>query len=131
MARVIAFSLDLLAFELEAMSWVYLTWFPLFGVCALVFRPAEYHLIVGCFVLSPLVALFMRWLSRGLYGRKLGRIILVACLSGLAVVLSIAAATFSTTISPWAVTGQAIMEAAALVITIAAIAVHKALLERV
>jgi hypothetical protein len=126
MAWVIAFSLDLLAYVLEVGFWMYLTWVPLFGVCALFFLPAEVRLIAGvvCLVLSPLVALFMRWLSRGLYGRKLGRIILVACFSGLAVVSSIATATFSTT-------GQAIMSVGALVITIAAIAVHKTLLERV
>jgi hypothetical protein len=138
MVRWIALAIDLLAFVLGLNGWAYIVWGPPTTVCALWFSGflKEYPWTAALTVLPILIGLLYVWIERGLYKRKLGRMIFLLCctlLGFISFIVQFISLQISPTdkISPIQVVPMVILTASATVIATAGIVKRKAIKETI
>jgi hypothetical protein len=81
--KTIGLAVDIVAFYIRLISWMFLTWFPVVGLCILIFSHTQAVRVTGLTVvlLLPLIGLLLKWTSTGIFDLKLGRTILVLLFS--------------------------------------------------
>jgi len=138
MARWIALLVDLLGFVTGILAWELIVWGPPAVLCILWYTGAlrENMWLVALVILPPMFGLLLLWVARGLYNRKLGRLILVVCCSAFGVLSSIFAvviARLSPDIhySPWGVVPGATLYIVVLAIAVSGIAKRKAIKDQI
>ena|SRR5271165_3072105 len=125
-----ALLVDALAFVIGIVAWESIVWGPPAILCFLWYTGAvrENAWLLAFVVLPPMFGLFLLWVAKGLYNRKLGRLILVFCFN-LFTVLGVIFAV----VSPhggWQMLPAATMYVFVLAIAGVGIAKRKAIKER-
>jgi hypothetical protein len=126
-----ALLVDALAFLIGVAAWESIVWGPPTILCFLWYTGAvrEHTWLLAFVILPPMFGLFLLWVAKGLYNRKLGRLILVFCFSFFAVLLLIFAVVSRH--GGWQMLPAATMYVFALAIAGVGIAKRKAIKERI
>ena len=143
MTRWIDLLVDLLGYFVGVTAWVFIIWFPIATLIELwVTRVLTNYPISFLGVLvSPLIGLVFLWFERGLYAKKLGRLILVVLAGGGGLIFCVWSAVQISNLnldgesspigtpepSPWAMLPLEILCICALAIGIVGIAKRKTL----
>jgi hypothetical protein len=138
MARWIALLVDMLAYLFGVYAWALIAWMPPIALCTLWYTGTlrEHVWLVAIVLLLPLFGLLLLWFAKGLYDRKLGRLIFVVCFSALGVLCVIfgavsAALSPDARYSPWQMVPGALFYVFFLVIASAGIAKRKAIMDQI